>query len=357
MRARVTRSCGVWKYCARRWIRFVYCSRSASPNTSSSTLPMPQSSAMWLRLPRRHSSSSSPGCVPPGGRARFARPGRRNRRQSAYGAGLIHSWRSPSGCGHGSRRNRGAHRANCSSGCRQSIPACIPTGSCEPASAVSRNGGERPLSNWYSALRRSTWTARTNVRLWRRWPTTALWICRCAWTTLARRPQLHRFHNNKHALSMREGALGISVPGSMRQREHLNEATAACWVAFSGEAIRPRIQIAAQQSTKTAISRCFHTAWTHCCHSLVSSRPKDAPAENESRPLLRHVIDGDGLTQPLQRQIIDLFQRRIVFNCDGNAPADEDLPVLRFHAESGREVGDRADRGVIHALGKADLPQ
>src|SRR5229473_156036 len=53
MRARVTRSCGVWKYCARRWIRFVYCSRSASPNTSSSTLPMPQSSAMWLRLRRR----------------------------------------------------------------------------------------------------------------------------------------------------------------------------------------------------------------------------------------------------------------------------------------------------------------
>src|SRR6202040_4357882 len=28
------------------------------------------SSAMWPRLPRRHSSSSSPGCAPPGGRAK-----------------------------------------------------------------------------------------------------------------------------------------------------------------------------------------------------------------------------------------------------------------------------------------------
>src|SRR5438270_13386242 len=25
----------------------------------------------------------------------------------------------------------------------------------------------------------------------------ALWICRCAWTTLARRPQLHRANNSK----------------------------------------------------------------------------------------------------------------------------------------------------------------
>jgi hypothetical protein len=37
------------------------------------------------------------------------------------------------------------------------------------------------------------------------------------------------------------------VPGSMRQREHLNEATAACWVAFSGEAIRPLTLFVAPQ--------------------------------------------------------------------------------------------------------------
>jgi adenylate cyclase len=33
----------------------------------------------------------------------------------------------------------------------------------------------------------------------------------------------------------------------MRQREHLDEATVACWVTFSGEAIRLPIQIAALQ--------------------------------------------------------------------------------------------------------------
>ena len=84
---------------------------------------------------RRRWSSSSPGCAPPGGKARFARPALRSRRRSACGAGPIRSWWSRPGCGSGSRRNRGAHRANCSSGCRQSIPACIRTGSCEPASA------------------------------------------------------------------------------------------------------------------------------------------------------------------------------------------------------------------------------
>src|SRR5438105_13517299 len=205
---------------------------------------------MWRRLPRRRSSSSSPGCAPPGRRARFARPARRSRRQSACGAGPIRSWRSRPGCGNGSRRNRGAHRANCSSGCRQSILACIRTGNCEHASAVSRDGGERPLFDWYLGPRRSTlstWTARKNARLWRRWPAITLWICRYAWTTLARRPQLHRLHNNK-AFSMREEGLGNFSAGNMRQREHLDEATVACWVTFSGEAIRLPILIAALQT-------------------------------------------------------------------------------------------------------------
>ena len=36
------------------------------------------------------------------------------------------------------------------------------------------------------------------VRKWRRsWPAKALWICRCAWTTPARRPQLHRANINQ----------------------------------------------------------------------------------------------------------------------------------------------------------------
>ena len=81
------------------------------------------------------------GCAPPGGRARFARPAHRSRRQNACGAGPIRLWRSRPGCGNGSRWNRGAHRANCLSACRQNIPACIRMGNCEHASAVSRNGG------------------------------------------------------------------------------------------------------------------------------------------------------------------------------------------------------------------------
>ncbi len=76
--------------------------------------------------------------------------------KSACGAGPIRSWRSRPCCGNGSRRNRGGHRANCSNGCRQSILACIPTGSCEHASAVSRDGGERPPFDWYSGPCRST---------------------------------------------------------------------------------------------------------------------------------------------------------------------------------------------------------
>src|SRR5262252_181311 len=37
----------------------------------------------------------------------------------------------------------------------------------------------------------------TKLRRRRGRPRRALWICRCAWTTLARRPQLHRANNSK----------------------------------------------------------------------------------------------------------------------------------------------------------------
>jgi hypothetical protein len=59
---------------------------------------------------------------------------------------------------------------------------------------------------------------------------------------VTRRPQLHRLHNNKQAF---EESLGNFSAGNMRQREHLDEATVACWVTFSGEAIRLPILIAA----------------------------------------------------------------------------------------------------------------
>jgi len=53
---------------------------------------------------------------------------------------------------------------------------------------------------------------------------------------VTRRPQLYGLHNNKQAF---EESLGNFSAGNMRQREHLDEATVACWVTFSGEAIRP----------------------------------------------------------------------------------------------------------------------
>src|SRR3954454_2118342 len=39
-----------------------------------------------------------------------------------------------------------------------------------------------------------------------------------------------------------------SWAGSMRQQEHLDEATAACWVTFCSEAIRTKVLIVAQHA-------------------------------------------------------------------------------------------------------------
>ena len=71
-----------------------------------------------------------------------------------------------------------------------------------------------------------------------RWPAMTLWVWRRAWTTPTRRPQLHRVHNNKQAFYWKRRCRQ-SRTGSIRQREHLDEATGACWGTFSAEAIRP----------------------------------------------------------------------------------------------------------------------
>ena len=70
-----------------------------------------------------------------------------------------------------------------------------------------------------------------------------------------------------------------------------------------------------------------------------------------------HIVDRDGLAQPLQRQIADLLQLGAVFHRDRDATTDEDLPVLRLTAQPGGKIGDRSNRCVVHALGKADLTQ
>ena len=219
MRGRARRSAGAWKSCARRWIRFVYCSRSA---LAQQELVRP------CRCPgdRRCGSAyrADAGAVPL--RAAYRLAGGRgspNQRAEAEGKALAAPARSVRG-GHDQAAGmvRGGTVARIarivSSGCRQSIPACIRMGNCEHASGVSRNGGVRPLFNWYSGPRRSTlstWVARTNARLWCRWSAITLWICRCAWTTLARRPQLHRVHNNNDLVQEKESwALMLCVSGT-----------------------------------------------------------------------------------------------------------------------------------------------
>ena len=47
----------------------------------------------------------------------------------------------------------------------------------------------------------------------------ALWICRCAWTTLRRRPQLHRANISKHGFRNQKGSWG-SAGGSIEATEY-----------------------------------------------------------------------------------------------------------------------------------------
>src|SRR5213076_2082124 len=77
----------------------------------------------------------------------------------------------------------------------------------------------------------------------------------------------------------------------------------------------------------------------------------------EDSCLLHDVVDGNGLAQSLERQIADLFELYRVLDGTSGATGNQDLPVLRLGAKPGRQIGDRADRGVVHALGKADLAQ
>lgn len=55
------------------------------------------------------------------------------------------------GCAAGSKPNHGGPAASCSSGCRRSIRAAIPTSSCARYSAGSRSGAVRGFTTWCSA--------------------------------------------------------------------------------------------------------------------------------------------------------------------------------------------------------------
>src|SRR5437762_14031676 len=73
--------------------------------------------------------------------------------------------------------------------------------------------------------------------------------------------------------------------------------------------------------------------------------------------LLHHVINGRSLAQALQCDLADLLQLRVIFDRNSDTATDQYLPVLGLVAQPRREIADRADGGVVHALGEPDLSQ
>src|SRR3954471_17485342 len=66
------------------------------------------------------------------------------------------------------------------------------------------------------------------------------------------------------AFLLKEEGLGNFSAGSMRQWEHFDEATVACWVTFCAEAIRPPTLIAAQHVTKVLASATSQVSEKFC---------------------------------------------------------------------------------------------
>ena len=88
-------------------------------------------------------------------------------------------------------------------------------------------------TEWYSGPRWSTLALQAAAHL----TSNTLWICRCAWTTLARRPQLHRFHHSKQACDTGKGKFdpeptSAEATGAGVVRQRVDGS-----VTFSGEAI------------------------------------------------------------------------------------------------------------------------
>src|SRR3954449_2227205 len=72
-----------------------------------------------------------------------------------------------------------------------------------------------------------------------------LWICRGRLDDAGASPTTPQGLQQQTSFSIREEDLGNFSAGSMKQREHLDEATVACWVTFCAEAIRSRLLIVA----------------------------------------------------------------------------------------------------------------
>src|SRR3954452_15780303 len=72
-----------------------------------------------------------------------------------------------------------------------------------------------------------------------------LWICRGRLDEAGASPTTPQGLQQQTSFFMRDKDLGNFSAGSMRQREHLDEAMVACWVTFCAAAMRLLILFAA----------------------------------------------------------------------------------------------------------------
>jgi hypothetical protein len=72
----------------------------------------------------------------------------------------------------------------------------------------------------------------------------ALWICRCAWTTLPRRPQLHRANISKHCLMKQKEELRLGRRTSQATSARVVRQCSTVWGTFADVAIPLPIHIA-----------------------------------------------------------------------------------------------------------------
>src|SRR5215467_5249540 len=70
-----------------------------------------------------------------------------------------------------------------------------------------------------------------------------------------------------------------------------------------------------------------------------------------------NVVGHYRLAEAFQVKLADFFKRGYLFDRDGDALSNKDLPVLGFRAKAGGEIAYGANRGVPGAVSKADLAE
>ena len=73
-----------------------------------------------------------------------------------------------------------------------------------------------------------------------------------------------------------------------------------------------------------------------------------------SRRSTKHIIRRQGPPDPLQLELTDRLDRHGVLNLRQHPRTNQDLPWLRFIAQTRGDVGNGADSGIVKAALKAD---